>query len=437
MVEIIGTTKDLFGYEPSEVIGKPITQLIPALSNGNLVNPGVNLRKIDKLKFYGGRSKSGICFPTMVNSGSSIPNILKVVSLPSVAGLITVHHTGKIQSINPVPAKYLFGYSPDALVEKFNIDQIIPQFSSIVAGLRRSNLLQFSSTVNNHACRWAISDMYSADKYKSMEVSQSLKSLERQPSVSSSGKILPAIFAVHRDGSQFEIQLQLRLIESGQENLISIWVTYDRIYALKRAKKNQAHMQQRKLKTTTQNSTTTTEIPTKKLVQTDQQQLSHPHPLSPTPKSAITVNPPSRFNTIEEEKPASPPDTTTTQHDKATEMPIITKKRPPIRPYGISSFGSVDQKKALFPGGFVDKEDENDSPSSPQDSPQQENQVESLEIEEPNLDEESGKKKPHPMDDYVIIGTLGEGAYGTAKLAYRKDDITKVPPSNTTIQTNT
>lgn len=440
MVEIIGTTQDLFGYEPSEVIGKPITQLIPALSNGNPINPGVNLRKIDKLKFYGGQSKSGTCFPTMVNSGSSIPKILKIVSLPSVAGLITVHHTGKIQSINPVPAKYLFGYSPDALVEKFDIDQIIPQFSRIVAGLRRSNLLQSSSTVNNHACRWAISDMYSADKYKSMEVSQSLKSLERQPSISSNGQTLPAIFAVHRDGSRFEIQLQLRLIESEQENLISIWVTYDRIYALKRAKRVQAQQQQQKPKTTTQNSTTTTEIPTKKLVQTDQQQLSHPHPLSPKPKPAFTVNSPSRFNTIKEEKPISPLDTTT-QHDKTTEMPIITKKRPPIRTYGISSFGSVDQKKAIFPGNFVEKEDENDTLSSPQDSPQdspqQEKQVELLEIEEPDFDEGSDKKKPHPMDDYTIIGTLGEGAYGTAKLAYRKDDITKVPPSNTTIQTNT
>lgn len=429
MVEIIGTTRDLFGYEPAEVIGKPITQLIPALSNGNLVNPGVNLRKIDKLKFYGGRSKSGACFPTMVNSGSAIPDMIKIVSLPSVAGLITVHNTGKIQSINPVPAKYLFGYSPDALVEKFNIDQIIPQFSSVVAGLRRCNLLQFSSTVNNHACRWALSDMHSADKYKAMEVSQSLKSLERQPSVSASGQMLPTIFAVHRDGSQFEVQLQLRLIESEQENLISIWVTYDRIYALKRAKRLQAQKLLPKPclppKTSTQNSTTTTQVPTKKLVQTDQQQTSHPHPLSPTP----TTTPSITLDRGGEETPISPLDTSTQQPDKATEMPIITKKRPPIRPYGISSFGSVDQKKALFPSGFLERQDSGSSDGgsgrdtpSPQPSPQQEKQVASLEIEH----SEKTKKPPHPMDAYAIIGTLGEGAYGTAKLAYRKDDITKV-----------
>ncbi|CAO0802635.1 unnamed protein product [Mucor circinelloides] len=416
VVEIIGTTKDLFGYEPSEVIGKPITQLIPALSNGNLVNPGVNLRKIDKLKFYGGRSKSGACFPTMVNSGSAIPDMIKIVSLPSVAGLITVHNNGKIQSINPVPAKYLFGYSPDALIDRFNIDQIIPQFSSVVAGLRRCNLLQFSSTVNNHACRWALSDMHSAEKYKAMEASQLLKSLERQPSISSNGQMLPTIFAVHRDGSQFEIQLQLRLIESEQENLISIWVTYDRIYALKRAKRLQAQKLPSKPslppKTSTQNSTTTTEVPTKKLVQTDQQQSSHPHPLSPTTPS-VTLN--------QSENTISPLDTTTQQPDKATEMPIITKKRPPIRPYGISSFGSVDQKRALFPGGFTERDDSSDGRDtpSPQSSPQQEKQVASLEIEQPE------KKKLHPMDSYAIIGTLGEGAYGTAKLAYRKDDITK------------
>ncbi|KAI8641930.1 hypothetical protein BD408DRAFT_417355 [Parasitella parasitica] len=388
--EVIGTTKDLFGYEPSQVVGKPITQLIPALSNGNLVNPGVNLRKIDKLKFYGGRSKLGTCFPIMVNLGSSIPDMIKIVSLPSVAGLITVYHNGKIQSINPVPAKYLFGYSPEALVEKFDIDQIIPQFSSIVTGLRRCNLLQFSSTVNNHACRWAISDMHSADKYKSMDVSQSLKSLERQPSISSNGQTLPTIFAVHRDGSRFEVQLQLRLIESEQEGLISIWVTYDRIYALKRAKRFQAQRQQQKPALPIKN--TATEVPT----MTDQQQLSHPQCSTPASNT----------------EGISPLDTTI-QLDKSTEMPIITKKRPPIRPYGFSSFGSVDQKKALFPSNFKEKQG---------DQPQQEKQIKSLEIQEPTMPE---KKVPHPMDAYAIIGTLGEGAYGTAKLAYRKDDITK------------
>lgn len=324
-MKVIGAAKELFGYEPNQIIGKPITQLIPTLS----ITGGSIQGKIDKIKFYGGKSSRNVFFPTMVTFAA--PNMIKIISLPSIAGLITVHHTGIIQSINPVPSKYLFGYSPESLIEKVNINQLIPQFSQIVLGLHKVNFLQYSTIVNNHACRWAISDMSNENPYRSMEVNESLRSLERQPSISGNGKQrLPILHAVHRDGSQFEIQIQLRLIESEDEDLISIWVTYDRIYAQKRAKRR-----------------------------------NH-QPVAPPTK--------------EKEEPP---------------------KRPPIRTYGISSFGSVDQKKALFPGGT--------------DSPEEGGTKETVKVE-----------KNSPMDDYVIIGTLGEGTYGTAKLAYRKDDITKV-----------
>jgi PAS domain-containing protein len=344
IVDVIGTSKDLFGYTPEEVVGKSISELIPALSG--------NLLTMNKLKFYGGRSKSGICFPTMINMSA---NRLKIVSLPSIAGLITVHSTGKIQSINPVPAKYLFGYSTEALVSKFDIDQIIPKFSEVVNGLKRFNLLHLASTVNNHACRWVISELCTAETRD-----PSLKVLERQPSVSANGQFLPIIHAVHRDGSQFEIQLQLRLIESDKENLISVWVTYDRIYALKKAKRMAARQQS---------------------IASNEDDSKEPSAIAPS-----SLPPP----------PPAP-----SQQEEAVPIPTHIKKRPPIKPYGISSFGSVDQKKALFPSGM----DESKSDT---------------------IVDHDTEKLPHPMDAYVIIGTLGEGAYGTAKLAYRKDDITQV-----------
>lgn len=401
ITKVIGATKDLLGYEPDGVIGEPITLLIPALTNGNVVRPGVNLKKIKDVKFYGGRSKYGTSFPTMVTTPTASQNILKVVSLPSIAGLITVHSTGKIQSINPVPAKYLFGYSPDELVEKFEIDQIIPQFSDVVNGLRRCNLLKYSCTVNNHACRWAISEMCTGKMAHSVNVEESLKSLERVPSISGSGQALPLIHAVHRDGSQFEIQLQLRLIESDMENLISIWVTYDRIHAQKRSKRAAIKSEQQNQQQQQQQATT--QIPTKV---TRFDNLSHP--LSPT-LAGNKVHPSTPTHMTTQEDANSPPVTAATE-EKSKDIAI--PKRPPIRTYGVSSFGSVDQKRALFPQSFS----ESDSRSSSVE------QVDQLQVQE-NANKE---KKPHPMDDYVIIGTLGEGAYGTAKLAYRKDDITKV-----------
>ncbi|OBZ86147.1 Serine/threonine-protein kinase ppk6 [Choanephora cucurbitarum] len=375
VVEVADTIKELFGYEIDQIVGNSITQIIPALTDRNRAIPSVDLNQIEKLKFYGGKSKSGVCFPTMVSIYHS-PNKLKIVSLPSIAGLITVHSNGKIQSINPVPAKYLFGYSTETLVENFSIDQIIPQFSKIVSGLRRCELLQFSSTVNNHACRWAISEIFNTEKYQSMDLEQSLKHLERQPSISVNGQALPIIYAVHRDGSQFEIQLQLRLIKSEEEDLVSVWVTYDRIYALKRSKKAALAV------------AAATAIAKKRL---SQEKHLAPPPPPPNDRSRHPLSPePTKAQIEQDQEPKS-------------SLNTDVKKRPPIRTYGVSSFGSVDKSKALFPGGLSDHSEE----------------------EVPRVSHEllkQEKKEHHPMDDYVIIGTLGEGAYGTAKLAYRKDD---------------
>ncbi|CAO3675155.1 hypothetical protein G6F70_007437 [Rhizopus microsporus] len=356
------TIKDLFGYEPEDVIGKSITQLIPGISKEHGEYP--DLQQIEKVKYYGGLSRKGLAFPTIISSSSRSNDVLKIVSLPSVAGLITVHiNTGKIQSINPVPAKYLFGYSPETLVEKFKINQIIPRFSNIVSGLRNHNLLQYSCTVNNHVCRWAISGI---DKeYQSMSAEESLKSLERRPSINASGHPLPTIHAVHRDGSSFEIQIQLRLIESDKEDLISVWVTYDRIQAIER--------QNRKLRR-------------------KQKQEQHHQELEQI-----------RLNNLQQSSIVSPPPPTETSY------PVQPKRRPPIRSYGISSFGNVDESKALFP-----KNNKSISRESLLSSSAYTSSEESLPLVQKS-----------PVDDYVILNNLGEGAFGAVKLAYRRDDPNK------------
>jgi hypothetical protein len=42
------------------------------------------------------------------------------------------------------------------------------------------------------------------------------------------GQPLPPIVAVHRDGAFFEVHLQMRLVDSSEESLIALWITFDR-----------------------------------------------------------------------------------------------------------------------------------------------------------------------------------------------------------------
>ncbi|KAG1081402.1 hypothetical protein G6F42_022962 [Rhizopus arrhizus] len=86
------------------------------------------------------------------------------------------------------------------------------------------------------------------------------------------------------------------------------------------------------------------------------------------------------------------------------------KQRPAIRSLRISSFGNVDQQRKLFPSltnnfNFSTAESRlvthDELPPSPP---------------------EQHDKRQHPLDDYVILETLGQGTYGMAKLAYRRDD---------------
>ncbi|KAG1245090.1 hypothetical protein G6F68_015197 [Rhizopus microsporus] len=88
LLEVNSTIKDLFGYEAHQVTGQSITQLIPGLSTAGTPD----LQQIDKIKFYGALSSKGVSFPIMINSSSEANDVFKIVSLPSVAGLITVHH---------------------------------------------------------------------------------------------------------------------------------------------------------------------------------------------------------------------------------------------------------------------------------------------------------------------------------------------------------
>ena len=388
--DIIGKMQELFGYENDQVIGKPVDLMIPQLRQDKPT--AINLMSIEKLKFFGAQAKSGAFFPVMTTLHQEQDDYLslKITSLPAVAGLLTIHSDGTIQSISPVPAKYLFGYQHiEMIVEKMNIDQLLPQFHDILSGLRKDGLWDDNrpSVVGNHTCRKALLD--------SATTAGALLSrdTERKLSVSSQNNMLPNIYAVHRDGSHFDVQLQLRSIESAEEDLISIWVSFDRLHSesIRRGNSNN-----------------------KRKASVAQ--------LSSTPFDTTNIS-----------------DGDNNQENTAIRSRMTPVSSPPSDRGDQNSYRSVSQSimRILLPKSNSRKgldsleEDQIAGPtrdhiSSPigEDNaiiPEQEQQEEHR--WPPPLPTDGDK---HPLDDYVIESSLGEGSYGTAMLAYRKDDETKV-----------
>lgn len=305
---VLGTMIDIYGYQEKEIIGKPVNCLVPALSKEQRDD---NLEKIDRLKFFGSLSSQGIYFPVILslNRHVAIGNddlatfVVKITSLPSISGSITFHRlSGLIHHLNTVPAKYLFGYSVDKVVDKLNIHDLMPQMPTILSNMGTM------STANNRLCKKLLS-----------EEDESM------------------IYVCHRDKSKFAVNIEIKVIE---DDLVNVWITYDRIDAVSKHEKNM-------------NRTYRT------------RELS--------------------------------------LQNKKKEVPLTVNKKPRVpivRPFRISSFGAVDEAKRLFPSNYLEESKHKLSQTTS------------------NTD----NNKRHPLDDYVILDVLGQGTYGMAKLAYRKDD---------------
>ncbi|KAI8336619.1 hypothetical protein BC941DRAFT_51318 [Chlamydoabsidia padenii] len=136
------TLHDIYGYHKYEVTGQLINKLIPALNNES--NPATT-GLVDKNEFDASRSKDGNFFPSTVQQQGSE---LQITLLPTISGLITIHQQSRvIQSINPVPAKYLFGYKVKGVAEVMPIDTLLPQFTSLEALLNQRQVLRHDRVV--------------------------------------------------------------------------------------------------------------------------------------------------------------------------------------------------------------------------------------------------------------------------------------------------
>ncbi|KAG1140463.1 hypothetical protein G6F37_004923 [Rhizopus arrhizus] len=312
---VLGTMIEIYGYKEDDIIGKPVNCLVPALSKEQRDD---NLEKIDRLKFFGSLSSQGVYFPVILslNRHVAIGNddlatfVVKITSLPSISGSITFHRsTGLIQHLNTVPAKYLFGYSVNMVINKLNINELMPQIPIILS--KMGNI----RTANSRLCKKILSKDDDDDEQEEY------------------------IYVHHRDKSKFAVEIEMKLME--EDDLVNVWITYDRIDTVSKHEKSKNHL--------------------------------HHH---------------MRELSLQNKK--KEPDAPTTE---------TKKRRPIVRPYRISSFGAVDEAKRLFPSNYLSESNQKLSQTM-----------------------NNTEKKKHPLDDYVILDVLGQGTYGMAKLAYRKDD---------------
>ncbi|KAI8343461.1 hypothetical protein BC941DRAFT_498503 [Chlamydoabsidia padenii] len=230
--------KELLDYAPESLMGKSIDTLIPFLSmNGNSSNNIENYpwQDINHYKYFGCRTRLGAHLPIiteLLDTASNQPShqqllyTIRITSIPMIAGLITIRQDGIIEGCNDMFVKYMFGYSQEELVtgNKFIMD-LMPQLPALLKSLRQDDLLQHGIIINNIICRKLIGDLDPTHL-----AAQGNKRLTQTPN----GQTLPVLLAIHRDGTKFEIQLQLKLDEESDDGVCALWITFDRDLSLSR-----------------------------------------------------------------------------------------------------------------------------------------------------------------------------------------------------------
>ncbi|CAG8682355.1 1926_t:CDS:2, partial [Ambispora leptoticha] len=245
-----GDIKDLYGYTLDELIGMHVITLIPELptisskdvdgdqimsntESEDLLKAKLDIEQINRTKFYGSYSKNGGRFPIIGkvspknkskevdDSSSTLAFILKIISIPTIAGVITAHGTGIIQSCNSDFVKYLFGVGSQELVGKRNINSLLPQFPRLIDILASEHALVEGIVISENTFRHATSLLSSPPSPKISHVKDFSSA-----SISIQGP--SGIVAVHRDGTKFDVDIQMRVVESPDEPLHALWITYDR-----------------------------------------------------------------------------------------------------------------------------------------------------------------------------------------------------------------
>ncbi|CAH1759480.1 18514_t:CDS:10 [Entrophospora sp. SA101] len=137
---------------------------------------------------------------------------LKIISIPTIAGVITSHATGVIQSCNSDFVKYLFGVGAQELIGKKNIDKLLPQFPHLLKFLESESGLVEGIVISENAFRRAASSSSVATSPTNLFLYNT-----HQRDYSSAA-----------NGTEFDVDIQMRVLEAPDEPLHALWITYDR-----------------------------------------------------------------------------------------------------------------------------------------------------------------------------------------------------------------
>ena len=198
VVRISGASAIIWGQ--SEIFAKrPVQELIPGLPliDGFAVDKTA-LEKNEDAKFYAARTSDGVNVPISVSMNPASRS-LRVSSFPHIAGIIVVSaSTNEIISSNSVFSAVLFGQSNPS---GRKISQLIPQFDDILEFLTEEDKVKLvdGMVVPEHSFRRA----------------RTLLAVREGGADAATVFLQPqGLVARHRDGSEINIDLQMRVVRS-------------------------------------------------------------------------------------------------------------------------------------------------------------------------------------------------------------------------------
>ena len=197
-----GPTNFIFG-ESANIVGVDVRELIPQLPI--LEKPSenvVNFQQVQEDRYYTVRNAEGSNIPASISPGAELRS-LRVSSFPHIAGIIVLSSSSlHISSSNPVFSAALFGQSnPNGLT----INDLIPRFDKILDILIENDSvsLQDGVVIPEHSFRKA-----------------SVLLALREGTADPAGVFLQSqgLIAKHRDGSSINIDVQMRVVRSERAN---------------------------------------------------------------------------------------------------------------------------------------------------------------------------------------------------------------------------